>query len=340
MLQVLLTILKILGIIILVILGIILTILLLVLLVPLRYRIDASFDGKPKGNVLASWLLKLVTVHLDYDGEQLQVLAKVLCFRVFQQKLWPSDDETLDEIEPVSDPYMMEDSIAPVTMEPKKTKDDAAVPYEAPKSVTTSEKVSSPTSDQKTKRASKTVRTESETQKRPDKVQTASVEAIETEKIPLAERVMQKLAAVVTGIMEKIRNVSQKLSEKYAAGQDKLEMVRTFLSDTENQNTLRLLWRQILKLLKHVLPRKIRGRVRFGFDDPATTGQILTYISPFYGMYAKTLSIEPVFEEKALDGELHIKGHIRVGTLLWIVIRVILNKNFRTLVKKFLNSRK
>lgn len=329
MLQVLLTILKILGIIILVILGIILTILLLVLLVPLRYRMDASFDGKPKGDVLASWLLKLITVHLDYDGEQLQVLAKVLCFKVFQQKLWPSDEETFDTDEVTLDPSMMDDSIA----------------LEAPqKAKSGSEAVSSVSSDQKAKNASKTAqaesKTQSKTQERPAKAQTASVEKTEVEKMPFAELLMQKLTASVTGILEKIRKVYQNLSEKYTAGQDKIEMVRTFFSDTENQNTLRLLWRQILKLLKHVLPRKIKGRVRFGFDDPATTGQILTYISPFYGMYARTLSIEPVFEEKALEGELHIKGHIRVGTLLWIVIRVILNKNFRTLVKKFLNSRK
>lgn len=83
-----------------------------------------------------------------------------------------------------------------------------------------------------------------------------------------------------------------------------------------------------------MLPRKISGRVRFGFDDPATTGQILTYISPFYGLYAKTLKLEPIFEEKVLDGELHVKGHIRAATLLWIVIRVVLNKNFRVLLKK------
>ncbi|MBR0306454.1 MAG: DUF2953 domain-containing protein, partial [Lachnospiraceae bacterium] len=129
-------------------------------------------------------------------------------------------------------------------------------------------------------------------------------------------------------------NAYQQICGKVNTGQEKIEQVRTFLNDQENRKTIGLLWRQVKKLLRHVLPRKISGRVRFGFDDPATTGQILTYISPFYGLYAKTLKLEPIFEEKVLDGELHVKGHIRAATLLWIVIRVVLNKNFRVLLKK------
>ena len=134
--------------------------------------------------------------------------------------------------------------------------------------------------------------------------------------------------------ISKINNAYQQICGKVNTGQEKIEQVRTFLNDQENRKTIGLLWRQVKKLLRHVLPRKISGRVRFGFDDPATTGQILTYISPFYGLYAKTLKLEPIFEEKVLDGELHVKGHIRAATLLWIVIRVVLNKNFRVLLKK------
>ena len=67
MLHLLLLILKILGILLLVILGIILAVLLLVLFVPLRYKADVEFDGKPRGNVLVSWLLRLITVRVSYD---------------------------------------------------------------------------------------------------------------------------------------------------------------------------------------------------------------------------------------------------------------------------------
>ena len=117
--------------------------------------------------------------------------------------------------------------------------------------------------------------------------------------------------------------------------QEGMPLVRAFLADAENQNTLKLLLGQVFKLIKHILPREIRGRVRFGFEDPYTTGQVLTYISPFYGLYANTVEIEPVFDEKVMEGELHLKGHIRLGALLWIVVRVFLNKNFRKLLKSW-----
>ena len=93
MLQVLLMILKILGILILVILGIILAVLLLVLFVPVRYRGDAAFDGKPGGGVLVSWLMHLVTVRVNYDGK-VKALVKILWFRLFDKTVWPSEEES------------------------------------------------------------------------------------------------------------------------------------------------------------------------------------------------------------------------------------------------------
>lgn len=57
----------------------------------------------------------------------------------------------------------------------------------------------------------------------------------------------------------------------------------------------------------------MQGRIHFGFDDPYDTGQVLTVVSPFYGLYARTLTLEPDFTGTALDGELHFKGRIACG---------------------------
>ena len=131
MLQVLLTILKILGILILVILGIILTVLLLVLFVPLRYRGDASFDGKPKGGILVSWMLRLITVRVDYDGSALTAVVKVLWFKLFEQKLWP-EEEALEEMpstvvskkETVKVEEIKPETVKPDTVKPETVKPD------------------------------------------------------------------------------------------------------------------------------------------------------------------------------------------------------------------------
>ena len=310
MLQVLLMILKILGILILVILGIILAVLLLVLFVPVRYRGDAAFDGKPGGGVLVSWLMHLVTVRVSYDGKA-TALVKVLWFRIFDKTVWPAEEESTNTVDRAdvqvgSVPEDEMDTIAPIE------------PVSVPKTVDSANaSVTSEATECSRKTESTTQRTEvSETQ------------------MPEVKESEVKESEDKESFISKISNAYQQICGKVNTGQEKIEQVRIFLNDQENRKTIGLLWRQVKKLLRHVLPRKISGRVRFGFDDPATTGQILTYISPFYGLYAKTLKLEPIFEEKVLDGELHVKGHIRAATLLWIVIRVVLNKNFRVLLKK------
>lgn len=117
-------------------------------------------------------------------------------------------------------------------------------------------------------------------------------------------------------------------------GQQK-DQAEEFLKNEENKKTFRLLFKQVKSLLKHILPRKMRGKVKFGFDDPYTTGQVLMYISPFYGLYGKKFQVIPVFEEPVLEGEAWLKGRIRIGIILVVAIRVLLDKNFRTLLKKW-----
>ena len=43
----------------------------------------------------------------------------------------------------------------------------------------------------------------------------------------------------------------------------------------------------------------------------------------------------PVFDEQVLDGELSLKGRIRIATLLFIGFQVWRDKNFRTLLKRW-----
>lgn len=394
MLQLLLTILKILGILVLVILGIILAVLLIVLLVPIRYRGDVSFEGKPQGGVLVSWLLRIVTVRLDYDGSVLRALVKVLWFRLFEQTLWPSEkaeEVAEDAAETLTEDEFFADVALTDPMEDAQAENQISIPKEAsPESQTlvqkeasaenpTSAQKETPTETQITKPEEQVVQNQPQSSVQPS---TQTVEealsepALAEEKPGFLQRLKQKISGLklpskktadsseiptetseepkksfvevfgekiyttVTKLIEKVKAVYTSLTGKYTAAQEKIAMVQDFLGNTENQNTIRLIWRRLMKIIKHILPTKLRGRVKFGFDDPATTGQILTYISPFYGVYAKTLAIEPVFDEKVMEGELHLNGRIRLGTLFWNVVRVFLNKNFRMLLKKLLKRNK
>lgn len=337
MLQLLLTILKILGMTALAILGIILAVLLIVLLIPIRYRGEVFFEGKPQGGVLVSWLLRIVTVRADYDGSSLRALVKVFWFRLFDQMLWPS--EKIDEVaEDVAETLTEEDFFADVTVTDLMEDDPAERPVSAEEKIPSE----NPAPVQKNPAVQIQPQTNVQplTQASEETLSEPTLQTSEESKKPFLEVFCEKLQATATKLVEKTRAIYNGLQDKYTAAQEKINLVQDFLGNAENQDTIRLIWRQVRRLIKHILPTKLRGRVKFGFEDPATTGQILTYISPFYGVYAKTLMIEPVFEEKVLEGELHLKGRIRLGTLLWNVVRVFLNKNFRTRLKKLLKRRK
>lgn len=111
--------------------------------------------------------------------------------------------------------------------------------------------------------------------------------------------------------------------------------VRSWIQNEENKQMLRLVKRQVFGIVRHIFPGKISGRIKFGFDDPFKTGQLLTYISPFYGLYAKKLEVIPVFEEPVLEGNIRLKGRVRIGTILAKIVRLLFNKNIRKTIRQF-----
>ena len=74
-----LTILKIIGILLLVLLGLLFSAVLLVLVVPLRYRIWMEYRESLKAKVSVSWLLKMAELKAVYDGE-LDIDVRALWF--------------------------------------------------------------------------------------------------------------------------------------------------------------------------------------------------------------------------------------------------------------------
>ncbi len=59
----------------------------------------------------------------------------------------------------------------------------------------------------------------------------------------------------------------------------------------EEQASLKLLYRQVKRLVAHIWPRKGKGSVTFGFDDPYTTGQVLQAVSLIYPFFHKQLAV-------------------------------------------------
>lgn len=305
---ILLAILKVLGIVLLVLLGLILAVLLLVLFVPLRYRLRGSFHGRPVVRAGASWLLHLLSCQVSYD-EGLTVDVRVCGIRIGGSG---NEDDGWEDEEPSPEPKDAGTAEAPAPGPQggpggERTAGGAGEPEDTARETGTAE-------------ASRAAGKSAEAGPSKADGGSASSESLWQRFRPA--RLWKRLRAVLAGICGKLKALIRR--------RDK---ILAFIRDPENQRTFRNLKKQLGAALRQILPRRIRGTVRFGFDDPSKTGQVLMYVSPFYGFYAKTLTLIPVFEEQVLDGDLDVRGRIRVAPLLVIAGRVLADRNFRKLLR-------
>lgn len=296
MLGIFLGILKWLGILLLVLLGLVLTVLLAVLFVPIRYEAEGSFRGELLAKGQISWLWRLFSIQAVYDGDT-EVSLRIFGVKPGRKKETAERTEKTETPDPV------------VTGSGKRPEEEVPLYESRPKA-------EAPASEK----------------------HQGTEEGIK-EKVPAAgtknAKNGQKKKRVRQSLFQKIKVTFQRICGKLKTAEERWQKLMEFLEKEENKNTFRLLKRQVIRFFKHVLPGKVSGTVRFGFEDPYTTGRILTYISPFYGWYGRTIQVIPVFDEQVLDGELSLKGRIRIATLLFIGFQVWRDKNFRTLLKRW-----
>lgn len=114
----------------------------------------------------------------------------------------------------------------------------------------------------------------------------------------------------------------------------KLKRVWEVLQRQENKEFLRLAFSKMGKLIKHLLPRKLSGRLIFGSGDPCLTGQLLGVISVAYAKCGKLLELTPDFEEKRLELDMTVRGKLRMGTLGIIVLPVLFDRRGRTMLRE------
>ena len=113
---------------------------------------------------------------------------------------------------------------------------------------------------------------------------------------------------------------------------EKASSLREAVEDEENQKAFRLLISRVKYLLHHLRFRKFEGRLKFGFDDPAMMGRILGVLSLFYPLYGESFTLTPVFDHTVFEGEIALKGHVRLIHILIAAIQLMMNKKIRGLV--------
>ena len=332
MLHILLFILKIIGILLLSILGLILLILVLVLLVPVRYRAglqmrtiaDYSADGK------VSWLFGLICLTGGYDGEQVKLDIRIFGHSLLHKKpekqkkrrKKPSQRQTREQ------PAAREIKAEKENIEPKNAECMPIVELAGPKQ------------DEKT-----SGQEISDTEDGGTDADEAEQTSGPHEKNHIWQKLRNgstRLSRLPSQIWQKVSSIGhtwKNLSKRKAHLQSTVGKYHSFWNSTCTQAAKDHILREVKYLLRHILPEKLEGSLTFGFEDPATTGQVLGILCVLAVFTGNHLEVNGNFEEKMLEGDVSIKGHIRLCHIAKSAIGLLTDKNIRKTIKGYQSYR-
>lgn len=313
MLHVLLLILKITGIVIACILGLVILIVAAVLFVPVRYKADADYHGKFKAHAKMSWL-GILRVLVSYD-EELAIKAKALFITVYN-----NNDENSK------------------TSEHKKAKKKKEKKPEE-NIFSASDKETEELAEKEEKPQIKMAEAVNETKEDVQDVKetVSEDESGDTQKKSFFDKVKDKCFVIYTKIKEIIKLIKDTVKKVSGAAdklKEKVSKAKEFVTDEDNKALFHFFVEQLKTLIKVIRPKKYRINARLGFEDPATMGKVLAYISIFYGMSGVDLSLEPVFGENIKEGSIFLKGNIRIFSVLVIALRVYRNEQFKKFISR------
>ena len=96
--------------------------------------------------------------------------------------------------------------------------------------------------------------------------------------------------------------------------------------------TIKYILISIKNVLKHLMPDRIVGYGRLGFYDPYYTAMACSLIESLRSFRFHHLSLNYIFDDEVYEGEIDIQGRIFLVYIVYIAIRLFLNKSARKLI--------
>ena len=326
-------ILKVIGLVLLFLLLLLLLLLGLVLLVPFRYA-GAGHKGEEKRDYAArvdvSWFLHLVQLHAGLTPAGLACDLRILWFHPMDSRppdtppdIDPDENSSQSKEKPSTEGSAAHASDETLSRGEKAMSSDEAVVHSSDEASSRSEETTVP--DDTVVKDSNEAPSENEEHTPSDETDEPSPDETDQEKettspSPAAEAPKKKKRKK-SSFADRIKRICEKASS-----------LREAVEDEENQKAFHLLISRVKYLLHHLRFRKFEGRLKFGFDDPAMMGRILGVLSLFYPLYGESFTLTPVFDHTVFEGEITLKGHVRLIHILIAGIQLMMNKKIRGLV--------
>lgn len=311
MLHIIGLILRILGICLLGIIGFLLLLLCILLFVPVRYELRAEFPGEIRGskvNFRLTWLLHLLSAKARYEEQELTWRVRVAWKKFAKAEMPVGETEEEPDIEKAADAKQALD---------EKEKSDIKEASDI-KEMSDIKGISEDSSKK---------RTERENQENGKKEKKPSVYERLNQKIIT---IWRKIKYTFVKICGKIKGIAKNIS-------DTKDAIQIFLNDEVHRSAFRKVKKELIWMKRLLKPKIFRVRLNYGFEDPCLTGQVLGLLGMVYPFVGDNMEIEPDFEQKVLQGDIHIKGRIRMIHLAVFGVKLFIHKETRKTIMEIRN---
>lgn len=327
MLHIILTILKIIGILILIVLALFLVMIGVVLFVPIRYRAKGKKDEEGffvKAEVY--WLLHLFRIKAVYP-EPGRIIVKVLCFTVYDSG---KEKTKKPQKEKSAKKKKVKEQTTAVKKKEKTIRKEASIDKkeEALKETNVKTQAEKQAGTQTEKKAEKQSETQTEEQA---ETQAGTEKGKIGQVIDRIKEILQKVLDIIKNIRYTIARFCDKIKEIWANIQYYIEVFQA----EETKRAFFMCKQQLYKIWKNIRPTKCKAELKIGTGEPDTTGYILALHGMLYPLIGNNVMIEPDFENQVIEGSFFVKGRITIFVLICAAVKLYFDEDIRHFLKRF-----
>ena len=281
------------------------------LFVPFRYKIGGSNKDKLYFYFLTSFFLSFFRLKIYYKEEMGYVAIRLFGIKIID-KTFP---ELIELVEKLTEKFSKKDKKSDKETEETSKTDDASLEADTIPETDTEEYTI----------------TEEE-------VEEFLNEPDEIDEMNAFEKNITFLSSIkdfILNIKKKWYNFKRFVKEKIDQWNKIKKYIKYYwkvLNHPSVKPTLKLFWDLMIKMMKHVWPRKWRLKIKYGDEDPYLTGKVHGYICMARGLFQREIDFTPVWDENIFEFDGYVKGRIQLIVFLMFAFKIFANRHLRKLV--------
>lgn len=326
MLHILLLILKWIGIVLAVFLLLVLLLINLGLFVPVRYRADASCQNDIEtleAEFELSWMWKLFFLTACWKKGKADMKIRIGWKYLFSEEKEGKSEEKIEVPEEKEENDLQKEKEEQKFLKEQK---ESLPPEKTNRSLPENN-----VQEQAEKRECHQEKTESGIDKEEEEKESFTADRRKAggrKKKPLWDRMKEKISEWI----ESCKSFWRKILAMGRNFRGKKEQIESFLTDASHRRAFCSLKREVRRFLGHVSPKDVKIVGKIGLEDPYMTGQVLAVLGMLFPFLGENTVIVPDFENKVLEGSVHIEGKIHNFRMLAILWRLIKDRDVRKII--------